>query len=88
MSTRTVILNVLRAEARPMTLAEIGKRIGISPQLARVHVKSLVQAGLAESAGVVPAINGKTAQTFRSARTPTVKESLQVDRPREHILGA
>lgn len=83
MTTRTLILNVLRAEARPMTLAEIGKRIGISPQLARVHVKSLVQAGLAESAGVVPAINGRTAQTFRS--TTTVKESLQVDRPREHI---
>ena len=79
----TLILTVLRAEARPMTLAEIGKRIGISPQLARVHVKSLVQAGLAESAGVVPAINGKLAQMFRS--TPTVKESLQVDRTREHI---
>jgi hypothetical protein len=31
---------------------------------------------------MAPAINGKLAQMFRS---PTVKESLQVDQPREHI---
>lgn len=85
MSTRTILLNVLRAEARPMTMQELAKRIGASPQLVRYHVQALVKAGEAQAIGVAPAINGKLAQMFRS---PTVKESLQVDRPREHILGA
>lgn len=84
MSTRTILLNVLRAEARPMTMQELAKRIGASPQLVRYHVQALVKAGEAQAIGVAPAINGKLAQMFMG--TKTVKESLQVDRPREHIL--
>ena len=67
MNTRTLILNVLRAEARPMTLADLGKRVGITPQLARVHVKKLCADGLVEAAGVRPmGANGKHAQTFQA----------------------
>lgn len=65
-----------------MTIQELAKRIGASPQLVRYHVQALVKAGEAQAIGVAPAINGKLTQMFRS---PTVKESLHVDRPREHI---
>lgn len=67
MTTRTVILNVLRAEARPMTLADLGKRVGIPPQLARHHVKQLCADGLVAPAGIEPmGVNGKHAQTFQA----------------------
>lgn len=75
MTTRTLILNVLRAEAQPMTLAEIGRRVGITPQLARHHVKQLCAAGLVAHVGIEPmGVNGKHAQTFRAMvdeRRPT-----------------
>lgn len=67
MSTRTVILNVLRAEARPMTIAEISRRVGITAQLARYHIKKLCAAGLVAPVGIEPmGVNGKHAQTFQA----------------------
>jgi predicted ArsR family transcriptional regulator len=67
MSTRTVILKVMRAEARPMTLAEIGQRVGITAQLARYHIKQLCATGRVEFVGVQPTgATGKHVQTFQS----------------------
>lgn len=69
MSTRIVILNVMRAEARPMTLADLGKRVGITPQLAWYHIKQLCAAGLVAPVGIQPTgANGKYAQTFQARR--------------------
>jgi predicted ArsR family transcriptional regulator len=49
LSSREQVLELLRGQHRPMTIVEVGERLGLHPNTVRLHLERLVEAGLVTS---------------------------------------
>jgi predicted ArsR family transcriptional regulator len=66
---RDEVLRVLAREARPLTIGEIARRLGIHPNTVRFHLDALSRSGQVERAESGPRSTGRPPLRFRAVRT-------------------